>query len=140
MEEKLEWTQQELNDIQYLYTTNNLPVDLAKAYAALPKKKDKTLNMQMENTECYTFLRLIRKRPDYIETRFKILGKGEPPKATADRADEKKDAKQDAKKATDDKSADTVAEQHKKILEIAEELKDIIEKLIKLAALAENKH
>ena len=70
MEEKLEWTQQELNDIQYLYITNKLSEDLAKAYAALPKKKNKTLNMQENNTECYTFLRMIRKRSDYIKARL----------------------------------------------------------------------
>lgn len=70
----VEWTQDLLDKIQYLVTIDKMPDDLLEMYKKLPKKKDGTLNMCVQNKPCYTFIELLNTRTDFYEVLTKVFG------------------------------------------------------------------
>lgn len=72
----LGWTQELLDQIDYLATLGRLPDDLALMYKKLPKKGDGTLNMQYKNKTCHTFVSLVQQRKDFLATRDEVFKKG----------------------------------------------------------------
>lgn len=69
-----QWSQELLDQIDYMNKMDSLPKDLANMYEKLPKKKDGTLNMQLSNKSCYTFIAIASTRSDFMQSRHRIFG------------------------------------------------------------------
>jgi len=68
------WNQELLDQIHYMHVMGALPKDISEMYLKLPKKKDNTLNMQLSNKSCYTFIALISLRDDFTQPRHRMFG------------------------------------------------------------------
>lgn len=73
------WNQNVLDRVKFIYVVGKMPRELSLMYEKLPKKADATLNMQIQNKECYTFLNILNSDAEYAKTYDSLFCKAELP-------------------------------------------------------------